>query len=301
MQRLDLVMDDPTYELELKQTLTIKPHNFYIHTIPRKDKPRLLAIPSSTLLSDSSSRERAASGATVAGDVASLHPLYVLYGSNTGSSEAFAQRLASAATSHGEFSPSSLNKVVVDPCSGFRASLGTLDSATEHLPKDGPILIVTASFEGQPADNAKHFVEWLENVQDAAFSGIKYAVFGCGNKDWVNTYQRIPTLIDRVLGEHGAKRLVDRGEGDAAAAEFFESFDKWERAVWETLGAVSITFAGAPSDSKFPSVYMYRSSVLLRRPPQPVSKSRLSPLVQSAARSCVRRILLLARWLRTEC
>ena len=110
MQRLDLVMDDPTYELELKQTLTIKPHNFYIHTIPRKDKPRLLAIPSSTLLSDNSSRDRASSGATVAGDAASLHPLYVLYGSNTGSSEAFAQRLASAAASHGKLSPSSLNK-----------------------------------------------------------------------------------------------------------------------------------------------------------------------------------------------
>ncbi|TFK90994.1 bifunctional P-450/NADPH-P450 reductase [Polyporus arcularius HHB13444] len=220
MQRFDLVLHDPTYELELKQTLTIKPHNLYIHALPRKDKPRLLATPSTTLISGDSSRERASSGATVAGDAASLHPLYVLYGSNTGSSEAFAQRLASAAASH-----------------GFRASLGTLDSATAHLPKDGPVLIVTASFEGQPADNAKHFVEWLENVNDAAFTDIKYAVFGCGNKDWVNTYQRIPTLIDRLLSEHGATRLVERGEGDAAAAEFFGAFDRWEKTVWEQLGA----------------------------------------------------------------
>ncbi|RPD56624.1 cytochrome P450 [Lentinus tigrinus ALCF2SS1-7] len=219
IQRFDLVMHDPTYELELKQTLTIKPHNFYIHAHPRKDKPRLLAIPSSTLLTSNPAPEQASSGATVSGDAASLHPLYVLYGSNTGNSEAFAQRLASAAASH-----------------GFRASLGTLDSATSHLPKDGPVLIVTASFEGQPADNAKHFVEWLENVKDNAFSGIKYAVFGCGNKDWVNTYQRIPTLIDRLLGEHGATRLVDRGQGDAAAAEFFETFDMWEKTVWEKLG-----------------------------------------------------------------
>lgn len=33
---------------------------------------------------------------------------------------------------------------------GFRSSLGTLDSATEHVPKDGPVIIVTASFEGMP-------------------------------------------------------------------------------------------------------------------------------------------------------
>ncbi len=118
-----------------------------------------------------------------------------------------------------------------------------MDSATAHLPKDGPVLIVTASFEGQPADNAKHFVEWLENVNDAAFTDIKYAVFGCGNKDWVNTYQRIPTLIDRLLSEHGATRLVERGEGDAAAAEFFGAFDRWEKTVWEQLGAVSILFS----------------------------------------------------------
>jgi cytochrome P450/NADPH-cytochrome P450 reductase len=31
---------------------------------------------------------------------------------------------------------------------GFRATLGTLDSAVGHLPTDGPVVIVTASFEG---------------------------------------------------------------------------------------------------------------------------------------------------------
>lgn len=115
MQRFDLVMHDPTYELELKQTLTIKPHNFYIHALPRKDKPRLLAIPSSVLLSGNSAPERAPSSTTVAGDATSLHPLYVLYGSNTGSSEAFAQRLASAAASHGEWLAHPARPVAIIP------------------------------------------------------------------------------------------------------------------------------------------------------------------------------------------
>ena len=100
---------------------------------------------------------------------------------------------------------------------------------------------MTASFEGQPADNAAHFVTWLENDQDhPAFSDIKFAVFGCGNRDWVNTYQRIPKLIDEQLASHGAKRLVERGEGDAAGSEFFESFDTWEKGLWEKLAAVSL-------------------------------------------------------------
>ena len=129
------------------------------------------------------------------------------------------------------------------PSSGFRASIGTLDSAAGHLPKDGPVLIVTASYEGQPADNAAHFVNWLENVQDAeAFAGIKFGVFGCGNRDWVNTYQRVPRLVDDALTAHGAIRLVERGEGDASGSEFFQSFDAWEKAVWEKLGKVSIVF-----------------------------------------------------------
>ncbi|KAI0770686.1 fatty acid hydroxylase [Fomes fomentarius] len=224
IQNFDLYMHDPTYELALKHTLTIKPNNFFMHAIPRKSRPRLLAIPSSSLLSTDASaatalHSRETTTTSTTGDDPSRKALYVLYGSNTGTSESFAQRLASAAPAH-----------------GFRALLGTLDSAVAHIPKDGPVLIVTASFEGQPADNAAHFVGTVENAQGEEFTGVQYAVFGCGNRDWVNTYQRIPKLIDEFLEKGGAKRLVERGEGDAADAGFFQSFDNWERKVWETIG-----------------------------------------------------------------
>ncbi|KAI0694739.1 bifunctional P-450/NADPH-P450 reductase [Earliella scabrosa] len=217
IQHFDLLMHDPSYELELKQTLTIKPHNFFIHAVPRKGRTRVLATPSSALLSQDASTSHERDGSSVNGGDGSK-PLYVLYGSNTGTSHSFAQRLASAASAH-----------------GYKATLGTLDSAASRLPTDGPVLIVTASFEGQPADNAAHFVETLQSAQGNTYSGVQYAVFGCGNRDWVNTYQRIPKLIDQLLEERGATRIVDRGEGDAADAAFFETFDKWERTVWATL------------------------------------------------------------------
>ena len=72
-------------------------------------------------------------------------------------------------------------------------------------------------------------------------ANAQYAVFGCGNKDWVKTYQRIPTLVDATFAERGAKRLVERGEGNAASAEFFEAFDAWELRLWEVLSKVCWT------------------------------------------------------------
>ncbi|KAI0075350.1 bifunctional P-450/NADPH-P450 reductase [Panus rudis PR-1116 ss-1] len=224
LQRFDFVMQDPSYTLHLRQTLTIKPKDFYVHAIPRAGKPRLLATPSNYLVvshvnegkGHTNQVDTATSGGTVP-----KQPLYVLYGSNTGSSESFAQRIATESAAH-----------------GFRASIGTLDSAAGRLSKDGPVIIVTASFEGQPADNAKQFVTWLTDLKDDVLKDITYAVFGCGNRDWVQTYQRIPTLIDQLLGERGAKRLVPRGEGDAGGSEFFEAFDDWSSGLWQELSRV---------------------------------------------------------------
>ncbi len=95
-------MDDPSYELKVKQTLTIKPDNFYIHAIPRKNKPRLRAVPSLTLSPASPAAAHAPdSASTATTDTSSSQQLFILYGSNTGSSKSFAERLASDAPTHG--------------------------------------------------------------------------------------------------------------------------------------------------------------------------------------------------------
>ncbi|KAH9929935.1 uncharacterized protein BXZ73DRAFT_101997 [Epithele typhae] len=97
-------------------------------------------------------------------------PMCVFYGSNTGNSGSFAQWIVSTAPTH-----------------EFTATLSTLDMAAEHLPMDGPVLILTASFAGLVADNAKHFFEWADNVK-----------------------QRAPKLIDDILEAwHGAVGLVE--------------------------------------------------------------------------------------------
>ncbi|EXJ74632.1 uncharacterized protein A1O5_02929 [Cladophialophora psammophila CBS 110553] len=74
-------------------------------------------------------------------------PITVLYGSNTGTCQALAQRLAAEA---------GLRE--------FHADVRDLDSATNALPKDHPVVIITSSYEGQPPDNTARFIEWLANL-----------------------------------------------------------------------------------------------------------------------------------------
>lgn len=105
IQRFDFVLDDPSYELDIKQSLTIKPKNFYVHAIRRSGAPQLLATPSRTRFPAHAHEEVSLVTAPQPSTVAvsgGKHPLYVLYGSNTGTSESFGQRITNAAASYGE-------------------------------------------------------------------------------------------------------------------------------------------------------------------------------------------------------
>ncbi|KAG8707689.1 hypothetical protein FRC09_001668 [Ceratobasidium sp. 395] len=213
-QKFDLTPADPSYTLQLKQTLTLKPKDFKFHAIPRKGAPSFSVAAASTQLSTGAAPGKDVVGGSGEGQ----SPLYVFYGSNTGSCEGFAQNVASEAASK-----------------GFRATIGTLNSVAGNIPTDGPVVIITASFEGEPADNAGHFVEALSQSSDPDLKNVSFAVFGAGNRDWAQTYQRIPRLIDSTLEKRGAKRLLERGEADAGGDMFTQSFEEWEEKLWKTL------------------------------------------------------------------
>lgn len=100
---------------------------------------------------------------------------------------------------------------------------------------------------GQPADNAAHFVEYIKNVKADELAGVKFAVFGCGNREWVSTYQAIPRLVDSLLTKAGAQQLLDRAEADAGGDSFFEIFDTWEEKLWPTLAQAFDVQSGAPT------------------------------------------------------
>jgi cytochrome P450/NADPH-cytochrome P450 reductase len=91
---------------------------------------------------------------------------------------------------------------------------------------------------GEPADNAAYFVKWLSNLQGEPLANVRYAVFGCGNRDWVHTYQRIPRLVDELICKRGGQALLPRGEGDAGGSEMFNDFDTWEDLLFKKLAEV---------------------------------------------------------------
>lgn len=108
IQKFDLSFVDPTYNLELKQALTVKPKDLLIRARLRSHSPRFRAgsVPLPKQIQQSN--------LTATSDVPSQETcsLYLFYGSNTGTSEAFAQRLANDAPNYGLCSVSTNQSMV---------------------------------------------------------------------------------------------------------------------------------------------------------------------------------------------
>jgi cytochrome P450/NADPH-cytochrome P450 reductase len=209
LQRFRLI-DHHRYQLALKETLTMKPDGFKIKVRPRTDRDRSAHVgataAATAVAAAASPRARTRPGHNT--------PLLVLYGSNLGTAEELATRVADLAE-----------------VNGFATRLAPLDEATGKLPEEGGVLIFCASYNGAPPDNAGQFVNWLRgDLPKDAFAKLRYAVFGCGNSDWTATYQSVPRQIDERLAAHGASSVHARGEGDAKS-DLDGQFESWFAAV----------------------------------------------------------------------
>ncbi len=205
LQRFKLI-DVNRYQMVLKETLTIKPDGFKIKVRPRTDKEHG-AYAGRATASPAASTSAAPRARTRPGHHT---PLLVLYGSNLGTAEELATRVADLAE-----------------VNGFATKLAPLDDFAGKLPEQGGVLIFCASYNGAPPDNATQFVRWLGgDLPKDAFAKVRYAVFGCGNSDWAATYQSIPRIIDEQLAAHGAKSVYVRGEGDARS-DLDGQFEDW--------------------------------------------------------------------------
>lgn len=209
LQRFDITAADPGYELKIKHTLTMKPEGLFIH-VRRRD----VRIAASGEAAVEHARQVEAPAAAANGV-----PLRALYGSNAGTSKDFAQRIANDAGRR-----------------GYSPTIGPLDDAAGGLPTEGLVAIVASSYEGQPPDNARKFMTWTDGLQPGSLAGVRYTVFGNGNKDWARTYQEVPKAIDARLEAAGAVRICARGEANARG-DFFGDFDTWYAGFWPAVDA----------------------------------------------------------------
>ena len=205
LQRFKL-MDPHRYQMHLKETLTIKPDGFKIKVRPRTDKDRGAFAGRAAVTAATSGAAAPQARARPGHNT----PLLVLYGSNLGTAEELATRVADLAE-----------------VNGFATRLGALDDYVGKLPEQGGVLVFCASYNGAPPDNATQFVKWLSSgLPKDALAKVRYLVFGCGNSDWAATYQSVPRVIDEQLAAHGARSVYTRGEGDARS-DLDGQFEKW--------------------------------------------------------------------------
>jgi cytochrome P450 / NADPH-cytochrome P450 reductase len=140
LQRFEFV-DFANYQLETKQTLTIKPANFIIRVKPRAGRattgffaaPQQAAAPSAAPPGSTPAPSSTAVPNPAAAADTHATPLLVLFGSNLGTAEGIAHRIAEDARSR-----------------GFAAMVGSLDEHADALPRQGAVLIVTARTTASP-------------------------------------------------------------------------------------------------------------------------------------------------------
>ena len=182
LQYFDFRLDDPNYKLAIKETITIKPNDFFMHAKLRKgidvlhlEKMIIGEAPKSSLVPDVSKNPNSK---------ASEKPISIFFGGNMGTCESLAQTVAQSSASH-----------------GFSAVVKPLDEATDNLTKEHPVVIITASYEGEPPDNAQAFFTWLKNLNGETLKGVQYSVFGCGNRKSLLSFSHLYLIsVSQVIG-----------------------------------------------------------------------------------------------------
>lgn len=157
----------------------------------------------------------------------------VFYGSQTGTAEDYASRLAKEGSQR----------------FGLKTMAADLEDYDyenlDKFPEDKIAMFVLATYgEGEPTDNAVEFFEFI-NGEDVAFSegasaeekplsNLKFVAFGLGN----NTYEHFNLMVRKVetaLRKYGAERIGEAGEGDDGAGTMEEDFLAWKEPMWELL------------------------------------------------------------------
>lgn len=155
----------------------------------------------------------------------------VFYGSQTGTAEDYASRLAKEGSSR----------------FGLKTMTADLEDYDyenlDKFPEDKVAFFVMATYgEGEPTDNAVEFYEFItadepsfsEATEEKPLDKLKYVAFGLGN----NTYEHYNSMVrklDEVLTKHGAERIGTAGEGDDGAGTMEEDFLAWKEPMWAAL------------------------------------------------------------------
>lgn len=157
----------------------------------------------------------------------------IFYGSQTGTAEDYASRLAKEGSQR-----FGLKTMVADLEDYDYDQLDTIGD-------DKIAFFVLATYgEGEPTDNAADFYQFIMGddvafesgavADDKPLSSMKYVAFGLGN----NTYEHYNAMVrqvDSALQKLGGVRVGTAGEGDDGAGTMEEDFLAWKEPMWAAV------------------------------------------------------------------
>lgn len=93
------------------------------------------------------------------------------------------------------------------------------------------IFIISTYGEGDPSDNATHFLSWLDTNKTNQFSKLRYVAFGLGNKNY-KFYNRVIDIVADALDRFGATHLMPVGKADDSTGATDEDFSEWKQSLF---------------------------------------------------------------------
>ena len=166
---------------------------------------------------------------------ANAGPLLILFGSQTGSAEGLAKKLAKESRARG-FAPKIL-------------ALNDFEQA--NLAAGGKAVIISSTWgDGEPPDNAVNFWNWLNADPAPRLENLQFAVLGLGDKNY-SDFCGASKKFDERLAALGAKRLAPRGECDV---DYEAAATGWIGGLWEKLGGAATNGASQNGSHAAPAL-----------------------------------------------
>jgi len=184
--------------------------------------------------------------------------LTIIYGSTTGKSAYFSNKLALK-----------LGEVGLTPTIINAADIGSNIEDQMKLVRKGekPVLIVIISTytEGTPPESAKWFYNWLSDmagdfrVSHNMLVGLGYTVFGLGDSLYSDHYNTVGRDVDRFLHQLQGDRVHPLGLGDenvsnSKAGSMEGDFDIWSDKLLERLSSSEVTESEIKDENEDESV-----------------------------------------------
>ncbi|PSN65454.1 cytochrome P450 reductase 2 [Corynespora cassiicola Philippines] len=152
----------------------------------------------------------------------------IFWGSQSGTSERFAETLASECASY--FGINTLS-----------ADLSDYDAESITAIPSGKfaIFILSTYGEGDPSDNTAGLWDWIKKIKDnqVQVNGLRYLALGLGNSNY-KYYNRVLDVVADAFDAAGATALIPRQKADDANGGTEEDFQSWKDDVFSLFRSI---------------------------------------------------------------